>query len=367
MESPSEGIPQTSDAPSASVPASDAPHDCSPPCDDITLLVITLNEGILPLSSSVATSALNAALEGNTHVCGVVMARQETVDAISTASWDEALAASGFGQKLVCERKEGNDHKFNALCIYGRNADDIKVLDIFVTGAANIEKKPLNEKGGVVALMDCKGCKICFGGFHCDGNIPSDLERTAQLPAAVLRTWGRGHEADVALFVGDINCTMDPKNVDSSKESSNAQVCGELLAADIAILRASVEKKGLKELSSDLRDRLETGLANKVDRNELMKSLDSCPSVLQVERSSLRHDVLWSEMTEPEEKMAECGITELLLQEMPQGSFPTYRMTSRDDKGWNAIKEARKAEHGGAGAGSELGCTQGVHSRLLFC
>lgn len=293
--------------------------------DNIKLLVITVNEGALHLSTGVQQKALAVALARNEAdaICGVVMARQECV---SSCSWDEVLAGSGFSEKVLDEHKLGEDKKENRLCVYTRRKDTLCLLDSFVTSSVNLEKKEFLDKGGVVASFNCRGMRICLGGFHLDGNIPMNADRTAQLPAALLRACARSGGADVALFAGDINCAMGSATLGSARPDSEF---GRLLDADIASLQASGKQKGIRELSTDARYVLETALASSSSRAELMKAMDGTPLSLLVETSSLQHDTSWSPETEPQEKMTGCSISELFVQDMSPGSFPTYRITHR--------------------------------------
>merc|ERR1712224_42523 len=65
--------------------------------------------------------------------------------------------------------------------------------------------------------------------------------------------------------------------------------------------------------------------------------MDGTPARILVEESSLQCDVCWDLEKEPQEVMAKCSISELLRQEMPLGSFPTYRITNRDDKVFQSL------------------------------
>lgn len=180
---------------------------------------------------------------------------------------------------------------------------------------------------------------MCVGGFHLDGNLPSRADRMQLLPAALLRACGRSGPPDVALFAGDMNCTLDPE-----KPGAEATECGPLISGQIRSLRASGGKNGLEELSKESGDFLQLALASSATRAVLMEALDGTPPGLRVEPSSLSKDESWSAEREPESTMTSCTISELLVQPTAPGSFPTYHFTNCNGKGFAALKQSSRQD-----------------------
>jgi hypothetical protein len=301
--------------------------DAALPADDIKLLFLSVNEGGNALSSSVQSKVLQDLLASRQDICGVAVARQEGV---LSGAWDAALAEAGFSEKVIDERKPSQGQLGTTFSLYARPAEDLQLLDFFTAASVDHEKSELSNKGGVIAVVKWRGLRICLGGFHLDGNLASLEARTGQLPAAVLRAWARAGEddIDVAIFAGDINCTLDP-----GKTSSDSHECGQLLSADIASLRGVSKDRAQQELGSTTQEKLKAALATCDGRVSLQQTLDSNPSKLVVDPTCLQYDLNWSPEEDKLDKIASCSIKELLLYDVLKGSFPSYRLTTRDGKG----------------------------------
>lgn len=307
------------------------------------LLVLTQNEGHMAPAPGLMKRVLAEYLSAAEAIHAVVLARQESWN-ISDPIWDESLAAFGFGHKAAdVEQKECK------LSLYTREPDDVTILTSFVTVSPNVEHKDIQNKGCAVVVARLMGLTCCIAGCHLDGNIAPLEDRIAQLPLAVLRSVANAGRIDVAIFVGDVNCALEPTSVHEETEDDTDTSCGDMLASEIASFRAVPSDKGTVELSPRLRDGLQHGLATQSGRARLIRQVDGCPKSIPISADLVKVLDRYKEGLDAEAAasqsageadiaaIASCGISELCLQPMPTGSLPTYRLTTGHGQAVSAL------------------------------
>lgn len=274
---------------------------------DMQVVLATLNEAGQSMGIQAQERFVASTLVGSEAAVLFALARQECLG----GDWGAALASQGFGHK-VGEVVGGE----NVLVLFARSATDCEVLDSF---AVSSNHQGVGRHGGVIAVVRCRNTRLCICGFHLDGNMRGTQARTSLLPACVAKAWTRVGHLDVALCVGDANCTIDPE-----KGCSDDIECLRLLAADMETLRSSVKKDDMAELSAETREMLQLHLSKFDTRAALMRVADGCPEVLAIDAAAWTHHVCSSA---DHSNGLDCGISEIKLVPMPPGSFPTYRLS----------------------------------------
>eukprot|EP00927_Polykrikos_kofoidii_P079356 TRINITY_DN76146_c0_g1_i1.p1 TRINITY_DN76146_c0_g1~~TRINITY_DN76146_c0_g1_i1.p1 ORF type:complete len:412 (+),score=64.28 TRINITY_DN76146_c0_g1_i1:126-1361(+) len=294
------------------------------------LMIVSLNSAGLTFDWNLLRRALASVIADRKSIRCLAVALQENV-ASNLSSWEMAARDCGFGHAVAIVE----DPKQVVLALYAREADEFSVADTFATRSMNHETQEKNSKGGSVTVISTGKLRLCLGSFHLDGKLPP--YRIAQLPAALLRASARTGHVDVALFVGDMNCTVDPEQDNDNDDASTAA----LLRADFEHFRMAGTRDALQDLSAAALNALQQDLACSAGRSALYRALDGCPATIAVKQEALQYDAEFesckSSSPECSESMAACGITELALQDMLPGSLPTYRLTQGDASGFEAL------------------------------
>jgi len=147
--------------------------------------------------------------------------------------------------------------------------------------------------------------------------------RKGDIGKVVLKHGGGKVQANFPNFK---NLVIHKSEFEKVEDPQNARPddCGQLLAREIERCQSSSKKNDSMQLSSETTEMLQENLAESSLRVSLMSRLDGCPSEIPVETSALVHDVSLED--EERQSISLCGIKRLRLQDMPVGSFPTYRL-----------------------------------------
>jgi hypothetical protein len=286
---------------------------------DLSILVLSLNaETVDPKSLREALQeVMKSDLEAHPYTPEkyFVLCLQESLQ-IQQSLWDESMLDYGLVSigSPECLPATASQASKTVVHVYANSKHHSASLQssIFKTHT----KKEMSNKGGALSLLSWqnRGFHVGLGSFHLDGKL-KESKRIAAMEQAL----GSLPPCTIGLFAGDFNFTIDPLKEEATGVRAVGS-CMNQIAAQIKSLKAGDAVDALEQLEPSTLTAFQEILGTPETRCVLQEVADSNPKHVKSANNS----------------------GHLELQELSEGSFPTYRICREAISSSSSIRVLRR-------------------------